>query len=62
MTRYLPCEDGEPIHIKWKTEGHKISCCSCSLVHLLDFDVKGSTLTMRAWRDNRATAARRRKR
>lgn len=40
--------------------GYKMSCCDCGLVHRMDFRVYKGRAQMRAWRDNRATAAGRR--
>lgn len=46
-------------------KGYKMRCCECGLVHVLDFFVvrwgRGHKVTFRARRDNRATAAIRRK-
>lgn len=41
----------------------KIACCDCGLVHMLQIrrDSRGQFI-YRAWRDKRATAAKRRKR
>lgn len=58
---YQQLHDGE--RASWPIrERHKFACCDCGLVHLLKFSVKGSMLTMRAYRDNRATAQIRRHR
>jgi len=53
---------------KWirpKRRGYKLMCCDCGLVHILDFGYEkygsGIRIMFRAWRDNRATAASRRK-
>jgi hypothetical protein len=52
--------DGEEIEVQ--SHGlHKIACCDCGLVHLLEFRVEGSVITFKATRDNRATAQRRRR-
>jgi len=53
--KYPQIFEGEKIIIKWEKEDHKISCCDCGLVHRFRFNVKGSKLVTRAWRDNRAT-------
>ena len=46
--------------------GYKMRCCDCDLVHRIDFDHvphgRGRKVIFRAWRDERATAACRRKR
>lgn len=55
---YRQLADGE-----WQTMSsrrHKIACCDCGLVHLLEFRVSRGKIKFRAWRDNRATANRRR--
>jgi len=45
--------------------GYKMRCCDCSLVHELDFRIlsnkRGSFIQLRARRNERATAACRRK-
>lgn len=47
-------------------KGYRLRCCDCDLVHSLDFRVvkegKNSYLEFRVFRDNRSTAACRRKR
>ena len=44
---------------------YKMMCCDCGLVHVFQFKHipwgKGRKILLRAWRDNRATAARRRR-
>ena len=40
---------------------HKIRCCDCGLVHIMQFRIKKGILEFRAWRDNKATSASRRK-
>lgn len=40
--------------------GYKMACCDCGLVHKIDFRVKNGRVQLRAARDNRATAAKRR--
>ena len=63
--KYHKTEDGEvrPLcripRVGWVT---KIACCDCGLVHKIVFQVRGQELTFAAWRDARATAAKRRKR
>lgn len=58
--RYGQVLDGELIEIAKKT-GHRMACCDCGLVHRMNFYIVGKKIRFRAWRDNRATAARRRK-
>ena len=41
--------------------GHKMACCDCSLVHRMDFRVRDGKVQIRAVRDTRETAARRRR-
>ncbi len=44
--------------------GYKMACCDCGLVHRIDFDHipcgRGRKVIFRAFRDERATAAKRR--
>lgn len=40
--------------------GHKMRCCDCSLIHVMDFRVKNGKVQFRPRRDKRATAAARR--
>ena len=47
-------QNGELIVMPTRT--HKFQCCDCGLVHVIRFRAKGSKLTFRAWRDERATA------
>ena len=63
IMKYKPEKAGQWIHpVK---RGYKMMCCDCSLVHVIDFDhIKwgsGRKIRIRVWRDNRATAAARRK-
>lgn len=54
--------NGEPFKVK-KYEGtgiHKISCCDCGLVHRLEIENKRDHFEVTTWRDERATAAKRR--
>lgn len=56
---YKETRDGDTIKVNGRL--HKIACCDCGLIHLLEFRlVKGSVITFKAYRDNRATAQRRR--
>lgn len=61
--KYDQQQDGDVVHPVMK--GYRIRCCDCSLVHVLDFYVvkkgKGYSLSFKVRRDNRATAACRRK-
>lgn len=64
MARYPKVQAGEWVQPTRK--GYKMACCDCGLVHTLDFilvpygDGKRK-IRFRAFRDNRATAAKRRK-
>ena len=60
MTKYLQQTDGEWIILS-NYPFHKIACCDCGLVHKFEFKKVVGGLKFRAWRDERATAARRRK-
>ena len=52
----------QEVPLLWKHHDYKMACCDCHLVHRLRFTVKGGTLFIQGWRDNRATAQLRRKR
>ncbi len=57
--RYPDVKDGEwvqPIR-----RGYKMRCCDCSLVHTIDFRIHKGKIQLRPRRDERATAACRRK-
>lgn len=41
--------------------GYKLRCCDCGLVHKMDFRISRGRVQFRVFRDNRATAAIRRK-
>lgn len=41
--------------------GHKMKCCDCGLIHVMDFRVRKGRVQFRPRRDKRATAAARRK-
>jgi len=62
MSKYEDWKSGEWERVKKK--GFKLMCCSCSLVHVLDFKVEkcGRELHVyvRVRRDDQATAAARR--
>lgn len=59
--KYHKVKDGEWVYPRMK--GYKQACCDCGLVHKIEFAHRGAskTLAFRAWRDERATAAMRRK-
>lgn len=59
MVRYRQGYDGDVIHPVMK--GYKLRCCDCGLVHRIDFYVRRGKVHFQAWRDERATAASRRK-
>jgi len=57
---YEPVEDGKWIRVP--SHGHKNACCDCNLVHSIDYRIsKDGALEVRFRRDNRATAALRRR-
>lgn len=56
--RYVQVRDGEWFH---PLPGHKMKCCDCGLVHRMSFRVRRGHVEVRAVRDNRSTAAGRRK-
>jgi hypothetical protein len=62
--RYKQQFDGDVV--KPIMRGYKMKCCDCGLVHVLDFFVfhhgRGHKIEFKVKRDNRATAASRRKR
>jgi hypothetical protein len=66
MTRYTKPKDGE--WVQPIPRGYKLACCDCGLVHKLNFRVvryangKRTKVQFQAFRDNRATAAKRRRR
>jgi hypothetical protein len=56
--RYTKPGEGEwlkPVH-----NGYKLGCCDCGLVHKMDFRVVKGKVEFRAFRDERATAQKRR--
>ena len=61
--RYDEPEAGE--WVKPIRKGYKLRCCDCGLVDRIDFKLipwsRGSKILFRVFRDNRATAACRRK-
>lgn len=50
--------DGE--WLRFARKGHRIACCDCGLVHVVEFAVVDGKVDVRFSRDNRATAAMRR--
>lgn len=60
--RYKTAMNGE-----WITpvrKGYKLGCCDCGLVHVINFKLvgkKNKKIMFQAFRDNRSTAAMRRK-
>ena len=57
--RYRSRVDGE--WIEPAGAFHKIACCDCGLVHLVEFRRQRRGVKFRAWRDVRATARRRKR-
>ncbi len=67
--KYDNPKEGEQILINMHTRNrypynanYKMACCDCGLVHLLKYSIHKPTgwLSVRAWRDNRATGQMRR--
>jgi hypothetical protein len=63
MARYPAVHDGE--WVAPKKRGYKLACCDCGLVHRMNFEHvprgRGRKIIFQAFRDNRATAAKRRR-
>ena len=59
MARYDEPDAGEWIEIVLRN--FRLRCCDCDLVHKMDFKIKKGKIWMRTFRDQRATAACRRK-
>lgn len=62
--RYMQHQDRPGGWTEWYTprrKGYKIRCCDCHLVHVFEFRIKGGKIQIRAKRDERRTAASRRK-
>lgn len=61
--RYVQGFDGD--WVRPVMRGYKVACCDCGLVHRYDFRLvrvgKQMVIVYRAFRDRRATAARRRR-
>lgn len=57
--KYKKLEDGQ-----WSDIGeiHWITCCACCLTHVVEIQKVRGGYRLRAWRDNRATANKRRAR
>jgi hypothetical protein len=58
-TVYTQIEDGE--RVKPPMRGYKICCCDCGLIHRMDFFIVRGRVQFEVRRDNRATAAARRR-
>lgn len=59
--RVITVFDGDWIEPK-PQRGHKLVCCDCGLTHRVDFRVVKGRAQFRPFRDDRATAQRRRHR
>lgn len=58
--KYQKRDDGEAWTVK-SGAVHRIACCDCALVHdFVHTSKDGKGIVIRAWRNNRATAAKRR--
>ena len=57
--KYLNVKPGEWLPVKKR--GEKVMCCDCSLVHVHDYKIIDGVIYERSRRDERATAAARRK-
>lgn len=60
MTDYIEMEPGQWVRV-YKTN-FLDACCDCGLVHRSQYRVVDGKIYMRCWRDERATAACRRRR
>jgi len=58
--KYPQIQAGQKVDLDWRKDDYKIACCDCNLVHRFRYTVVGDKLRIRAWRDNRSTAALRR--
>lgn len=56
--KYKKVSDGEWVRL---AADHRIACCDCGLVHRVWARVRDGEIEFKAVRDNRATAAKRRK-
>lgn len=59
MPRYYHVTDNEEIEVALKD--FKLICCSCNLVHKINFRIKKGRLFLKFKLDNRSTASFRRK-
>ena len=57
--KYVNRKDGEGFAVR-SGRMFRLRCCDCGLVHKFDFRVHRGRIEIRAFRDNRATAAIRR--
>ena len=58
--KYYTVTDGEWIRPRMRK--HRLRCCSCKLVHVVNFRIVDGHVEFQATQDNRATAVARRKR
>lgn len=58
MSKYEQVHDGQWFAVRKR--GHKNQCCSCGLVHNIDYRIKDGLQEIRFTTDRRATAAVRR--
>lgn len=58
MTSYPIRQDGEWMRVE--NRRHRIACCDCGLIHDFEFRVRKRKVEFRVYRNNRATAQRRR--
>jgi hypothetical protein len=56
VSRYYKVSDGERMRVP-KSGAVRIRCCDCSLIHLFRFEVIDGQVEVTAWRDQKATAA-----
>lgn len=56
--KYPQVQDGQ--WVQPVSRGYKMACCDCGLVHVIDFKIYRGRVQLRAHRDKRATAAKRR--
>ena len=52
--RYITATDGE--WIQPVRRGYHMACCSCGVVHRMDFRIVGERVQFRAWHAPRLTA------
>lgn len=58
--KYEEVLDGEWIEPK-PQKGHKMACCDCGLVHIINFRVRKGKVQFQPFRDDPATKRRRKK-